>query len=115
MSMLRAMRDRREGRRVLLIYANRDESNIVFRRELEALEAGAAPLLKTVHVLSRPPARWAGRSGRLDLEMLRTICFGFADKEFFVCCPPGMAKELIRGLRSAGVEARRIHADYFGL
>ena len=40
MSMLRYMRDRGEHRRVLLIYANRDPSAIVFHDELEAIEAG---------------------------------------------------------------------------
>jgi predicted ferric reductase len=115
MSMLRYMRDRAEPRRVLLVYANRGVDDIVFRGELESIESGGAPALKTVHILSRPPAGWVGRTGRLDVASLGSLCGGFAGKAFFICCPPAMASGLIRGLRKAGVAPGRIHADYFGL
>jgi ferredoxin-NADP reductase len=115
MSMLRYMRDRRDYRRVLLVYANRGPTDIVFRRELESIESGGFPALKTIHILSRPPDGWLGPIGRLDTECLGSLCGGFSGKAFFICCPPIMAAGLIRGLRNAGVGPGRIHADYFGL
>jgi predicted ferric reductase len=115
MSMLRYMRDRAESRRVLLIYANRGVDDIVFSRELESIESAGSPALKTIHILSRPPADWVGRTGRLDTASLLSLCGGFSGKVFFICCPPAMASGLIRGLRKAGVAPGRIHADYFGL
>jgi predicted ferric reductase len=115
MSMLRYMRDQREGRRVLLVYANRGAADIVFQRELESIQAGGFPALQTIHVLSQPPADWDGPTGRLDTESLRLLCGGFSGKTFFICCPPIMASVLIRGLKGAGVGPERIHADYFGL
>jgi predicted ferric reductase len=115
MSMLRYMRDRREPRRVLLVYASRGVADIVFRGELESIESGGFPALKTIHILSRPPAGWVGRTGRLDTPSLRSLSGGFSGKTFFICCPPVMASGLIRGLRDAGVGPERIHADYFGL
>jgi predicted ferric reductase len=115
MSMLRYMRDQREARRVLLVYANRGAAEIVFRSELESIQSGAFPTLQTIHVLSQPPADWDGPTGRLDTESLRSLCGGFSGKMFFICCPPVMASGLIRGLKGAGVGPERIHADYFGL
>jgi predicted ferric reductase len=115
MSMLRYMRDRRQARRVLLVYANRGAADIVFRGELESIQSGGFPALRTVHVLSQPPADWDGPTGRLDAESLQSLCGGFSGKTFFICCPPAMASGLIRGLRGAGVGPERIHADYFGL
>jgi predicted ferric reductase len=115
MSMLRYMRDRREARRLLLVYASRGAADIVFRDELESIQSGGCPALKTIHVLSQPPADWDGPAGRLDTEVLRSLCGGFSGKTFFICCPPGMASGLIRGLKGAGVGPERIHADYFGL
>ena len=115
MSMLRYMRDQRDARRVLLVYVNRGAADIVFRGELDAIESGGFPVLKTVHVLSQPPADWTGPAGRLHTESLRSLCGGFPGKTFFICCPPVMASGLIRGLRSGGVSPGRIHADYFGL
>jgi predicted ferric reductase len=115
MSMLRYMRDLRDSRRVLLVYANRSAADIVFRSELESIESGGFPVLKTIHILSRPRDDGVGTSGRLDTECLRSLCDGFSGKAFFICCPPIMASGLISGLRNAGVGPERIHADYFGL
>jgi predicted ferric reductase len=115
MSMLRYMRDRREARRVLLVYANRGAADIVFRGELDSIESSGFPVLKTIHVLSQPPAGWDGLTGRVDAESLRSLCGGFSGKTFFLCCPPIMMARLIRGLKGAGVGPKRIHADYFGL
>jgi predicted ferric reductase len=113
MSMLRCMRDRAESRRVLLIYANRTVADIAFRRELESIEAAGCPALKTIHVLSQPPADWVGLSGRLDIAMLATLCDGLSNKMFFICCPPLMTSGLIGGLRKAGVAPQQIQTDYF--
>jgi ferredoxin-NADP reductase len=100
---------------VLLIYANRGTADIAFRNELELIEFGGFPALNTVHILSRPATNWVGPIGRLDTECLSSLCSGFSGKAFFICCPPRMASELIRGLSNAGVGPGRIHADYFGL
>jgi predicted ferric reductase len=115
MSMLRHMRDTRDERPVLLVYANRSASDIVFRGELESIQAGSFPALRTVHVLSQPPHAWDGATGRLDAKSLQHLCGSFSGKTFFICCPPGMTSSLIRGLRREGVGSERIHADYFGL
>jgi predicted ferric reductase len=115
MSMLRYLRDRRDPRRVLLVYANRSATDIVFWGELQAMESSGFPALKTILIVSRPPGDWVGRTGRLDTVSLKSLCGGFAGKAFFICCPPPMASELIRGLKNAGVGPQRIHADYFGL
>jgi predicted ferric reductase len=113
MSMLRYMRDRRDCRRVLLLYANRTASDIVFRNELEQIEAGGFPCLKTIHILSRPSDDWAGPCGRLDPAALRSFCGSLSGKAFFICCPPKMTSGLIRGLVVAGVSPNRIHTDHF--
>ena len=115
MSMLRYMRDRRDARRVLLVYANRTPADIVFRSELESMESGGLPALKTIHILSEPTPDWVGHTGRLDLPSLEDFCGGFSGKTFFLCCPPTMTARLILGLKKAGVGLERIHTDYFGL
>ena len=115
MSMLRYMHIDHQPRRVLLIYASRDASAILFRRELEAIQAAGTPQLKTVHIVSRPPPDWPGDAGRLDAERLRTICGEFAGKAFFICCPSEMANTLIAGLQapeSAGKKFMRIALDF---
>jgi predicted ferric reductase len=115
MSMLRYMRDRRESRRVLLAYASRSAADVLFLDELEAMQAGAYPVLKLVHVLAKAPASWVGETGMLDADRLARLCGSVEGKAFYLCCPPPMAAALIRGLRRLGVSPRRIHTDYFSL
>jgi predicted ferric reductase len=115
MSMLRAMRDRREPRQVTLIYASRKLDDILFILELFSLEAGQYPYLKVIYVLSQPPSWWTGETGRINASKLDQWCGGLADKAFYLCCPPQMNVELMRGLRNRGVNQRRLHCDYFSL
>jgi predicted ferric reductase len=115
MSMLRAMRDRRESRWVTLIYACRTADDILFAGELSAMEAGWWPALKVIYVLSEPPSWWSSEFGRVDASRLDRWCGGLDDKTFYLCCPPAMTNELIGGLRRTRVSPRRIHCDYFSL
>jgi predicted ferric reductase len=115
MSMLRAMRDRRDPRRVTLIYASRTLDDILFVLELMAMESGDYPKLKVIFVLSEPPLWWGAESGRIDAARLDEWCGGFERKAFYICCPPQMNIELVRGLRHRRVSRRRIHCDHFSL
>ena len=115
MSMLRAMRDRRESRYVTLIYASRALDDILFAAELTAMEAGQRPALKAIYVLSQPPAWWAGQTGRIDADRLDEWCRGLDDKSFYLCCPSRMTNDLVRALRQKRVSPHCIHCDYFSL
>jgi predicted ferric reductase len=115
MSMLRAMRDRREARRVTLVYASRTLDDVLFTPELIAMESAGNPALEVVYVLSDPPLWWGGEAGRVDVQRLVEWCGGLEDKSFYLCCPPSMNVALVRGLRRRGVNASRIHCDHFSL
>ena len=115
MSMLRYMRDRRESRSVLLVYASRSPADVIFGDELKAIEAGGFPRLNVIHVFSSAPASWIGETGRLDADRLARLCGGVDGQAFYLCCPPPMTTSLIRGLRRKGVSPRRIHTDHFAL
>jgi predicted ferric reductase len=115
MSMLRYMRDRRESRSVLLVYASRSAADVIFGDELNAIVAGDFPRLKVIHVHSNAPSSWVGETGRLDAERLARLCGGVENRAFYLCCPPPMIAQLVRGLRRMGVSPRRIHSDRFSL
>jgi len=116
MSMLRHMRDTGKNREALLLYANRTEQDIVFREELEAMEASGSPRLKVVHVLSNPPSGWAGEKGHIDEEKLKRLAgFALSTRVFYVCAPPPMARAVVTGLRSLGVPYSRMRMEEFSL
>ncbi len=114
MSMLRHMRDERDTRSVQLIYANRNEASIVFRRELEEIAAGEHPRLEVVHILSEADDRWQGRRGFVDGETIREVCGDhLAGKVFYVCGPPPMRQSVLTDLHALGVPDRSLRIEIF--
>ncbi|EGJ48611.1 ferredoxin reductase family protein [Desulfocurvibacter africanus] len=113
-SMLRHMHDTAADRRVLLLYANRREQDIVFRKELDEMAAESSGRLTVVHVLSKPGPEWRGESGHIDKEFIARQCGqDCLHKAFYLCGPPGLVRSLLQNLRKLGVPERRIRLEYF--
>jgi predicted ferric reductase len=115
MSMIRHMRDTGAAKNVLLLYANRAESDIVFRKELDAIRAGGKPRLTVVHVLDKGGPEWKGEGGRVDEERIRRVCGDLSGKAFYLCGPPPMMAGIRRTLVELGVPCSRIHYEFFSL
>jgi ferredoxin-NADP reductase len=114
MSMLRHMRDTGDSRSVLLLYANRNQGRIVFRKELSEIEAGEHPRLNVTHVLSRPDEGWQGETGHVDREKIEKACGKEMHKKvFYVCGPPPMLKGILAALKELGVPDKRIRVEIF--
>jgi len=114
MSMIRHMRDTKDNRSVLLLYANRNEEQIVFARELAEIEAGGHPSLRVVHVLSGPSPGWRGETGLLGREKIRRLCGeDLQGKVFYVCGPPGLADSVVDALEFLNVADRQIRLEIF--
>jgi predicted ferric reductase len=104
------------GKDVLLLYGNRDEASIVFRKELDDLQA-KYPNFRIVHVLSKAATdgAWTGPCGHIDEEKLRQLVPDVAERDVFLCGPPVMMGALRRTLRALGVCRGRLHYERFGL
>jgi len=114
MSMLRHMRDKKDDRSVLLIYANNDESQIIFRKELSEIESGAHPNLSVVHVLKEPTEHWQGETGLVDREKIKRLSGdGMERKVFYVCGPPPMLNAVVATLKELRVPDRNIRIEIF--
>jgi ferredoxin-NADP reductase len=114
MAMLRHMRDTGDTRNVTLLYANRREDQILFRRELEEIAAGEYPKLQLVHVLSRPTDDWNGETGHVNGNMLDKYCGqNLNDRTFYICGPSRMAELLIASLRTRNVPDASIRREIF--
>lgn len=113
MSMLRYMEDTDSGAEVLLLWANRTESDILFREELAAMEK-TRPALKVVHILSRQDS-WEGEKGHVCKEMVRKYVSDPGKPVFFICGPPAMMEAVKSSLRELGVPAKKIFMERFAL
>jgi len=114
MSMIRYLRDRRDGTPVTLLYGNLDRESIIFHDELLDIERGGTPPLRVVHVLEKPDPNWAGERGFIDLEKIRRYCGdGLSGKGFYIVGPAALNDKSVRNLRAMGVRNARIHSELF--
>lgn len=116
MSMLRHMRDSGADLKVLLLYSNRAEEDIVFKEELEEISRGSLPHLRVVHILSRGSESWTGERGHTGVDAVKRYIDGSAkDKTFYVCGPPPMMSSLIADLIGLGVPSSRVRSERFAI
>ncbi|MFF7778417.1 2Fe-2S iron-sulfur cluster-binding protein [Streptomyces tanashiensis] len=96
-----------EGRgRVALLYANRDESSVVFREELRALAQDHPHRLLVVHWLE-------SLQGLPSVDRLAATLAPYAGREAFVCGPLPLMDAVEQALRTLGAPGDRIHRERF--
>jgi glycine betaine catabolism B len=106
--------DSRLPNEIRLLYSNRDEGEIAYRAELEAL-VRQNPRFQLIHTLTRLPegSSWTGRRGRIDASLLEEIARGLTQPVYYVCGAPGMVQETYRALQAQGVAPERIKFEVF--
>ncbi len=99
------------GGDVIVVYRVVNESDVVFRQELESL---ASERGIDLHILVGDHTTEEGRN-LLSPSHLRELVPDVADREVYVCGPPAMANATEKNVRSAGVPARYLHVERFAL
>jgi ring-1,2-phenylacetyl-CoA epoxidase subunit PaaE len=100
--------------RVTLLYGNRSEDEIIFRRRLANLAAEFPRKLDLRYALDTAPEGWAGLAGPLTGErVLESL--GGADPEavYGICGPDPMMSSAVDALERAGVPPERIRLERF--
>ncbi len=117
LAMLRHMHDTGSRKKVLLLWGNRTEQELVARQELDQIAKSGRPQLKVVLFLTKPGPDWQGEQGRIGKEAIAK-CLGpqaGALRGAYVCCPPPMSMVIIGALHDLGVPGDRIHYEGFSL
>ena len=93
---------------LFLIFANKTESDIIFRQEWErALQN--YPNFHSHHVLEQPPPGWSGSIGRITSDILRRhLPPPASDTCIFLCGPPPMVDSLEVSLKELGYPEQAI-------
>jgi ferredoxin-NADP reductase len=111
-SICRFCTDMRLNTKVTLIYGNRTEADIVFRRELEQMRQQNNNL-KVVFTLAEPEANWEGYTGNIDVEMIKNEVSECSETVFYVCGPPAMVQAMENLLKTLGVPAGNVKKENF--
>jgi ferredoxin-NADP reductase len=98
-----------------LLYSSRTFEEIIFREELERLNAAQDGLV-VAHALTRAvPAGWSGYARRIDQEMLAEALRPMGNSvQTFVCGPTLLVEAVADGLVKTGIEPERIRTERFG-
>lgn len=94
------------SRRIKLVYANRDEASIIFRRELDALAAAHPGRLDIVHHLDV-------EHGFLTAPAIVPLVRGLEDAHFYVCGPGPMMDVVEQTLAGLGVPRDHLLIERF--
>lgn len=87
---------------LFLLYANKTEADIIFRKEWDA-QARVHANFHCHHVLSEPPAGWSQGTGRISEAILRAqLPSPGSDTVIFLCGPPPMVDTIETTLKAIG-------------
>ncbi|HPG26734.1 MAG TPA: ferredoxin--NADP reductase, partial [Myxococcota bacterium] len=93
-------------RPIKLLYANRDEASIIFRSELDALEASHPDRLEIVHRLDAV-------HGFVDAPLVVEQVGARTDADFYICGPGPFMDVVESGLQSLDVDSEQIFIERF--
>jgi len=99
------------GGDAIVLYRVVREDELVFRAELDDIAARRGI---TLHYVAGDHLTEEG-ARLLDAAHLNELVPDLADRDVYVCGPPGMANAILRRLHDAGVPRRHIHAERFAL
>jgi predicted ferric reductase len=112
MSMLRTMRDEKDPRKAVLIYANTTWEETTFREELD--ELGNAIDLRVIHVLEKPPKDWKGEKGLVNSDLLKKYLPTDKNKYMYFICGPGPLMDIAEtSLHELDIHWQRIYTERF--
>ncbi|WP_080059533.1 ferredoxin--NADP reductase [Spirosoma aerolatum] len=105
--------------RVWLIYGNRNQSSIIYKSHLDAMEqAYGRSRFQVTHVLSQPTDGWTGAEGRLNQHSISKLLEQLPTAErqnasYYLCGPDGMMAEARSALALLGVSTEHVHKESF--
>ena len=107
-SIIRWILTKKIDAELFLIFANKTESDIIFRQEWER-HVRDYPTFHCHHVLEQPSPGWSGSRGRITPELLRQH-LPAADSStcIFLCGPPPMVDALESSLKELGYPEQAI-------
>ena len=104
--------DMRLDTKITLLYGNRTESDIVFRKELEALQEQNKNL-KVVFTLNEADSRWKGATGFITADMIQKEIPDYKDTVFYTCGPPAMVKVMEKLVEQLSLPKTQLKREYF--
>jgi ferredoxin-NADP reductase len=120
-AFLEQIRDGKLETKACLIFSNKTEADIIYRRWLNDLVHHCKnsevhyTLTRRTHEEIEGEKIWLGKSGRIDKTMLSHICGeDLSGKDVFICGPLVFVKSMRAMLEELGVSQDKVHFESYG-
>jgi ferredoxin-NADP reductase len=104
--------DMRITSKITLLYGNRSENDIVFKKELEEMEKKNKNL-KVVFVLNEASSTWKGATGVIDAEIVKKTVPDYKKTVFYVCGPPPMVQAMEKLIKNLELPKTQLRLEAF--
>jgi ferredoxin-NADP reductase len=112
MSICKYCTDKRLNTKITLLYGNRTENDIAFRRELETMQEQNVNL-KVVFILNEASNEWKSATGIIDAEMVKKEIPDYRETVFYTCGSPAMVEAMEKLIESLGLPKTQLNREYF--
>ncbi len=100
----------------MLLYGNNREQDIIFRQDFDLIQR-ANKNIRVVYTLTAPDIdkkAWPGKTGYIDVQMIKEQIPDYQERVFYVCGPPRMVESLTEILQdSLNVAKDRVIIENF--
>jgi len=111
-SMIKYSTDKALSTRIILIYSNKNENDIAFNDEFQAIQR-YNPNLKVINTITEPNRYWNGSEGRINSEMIRKYLPDYKDRVFYISGPEKMVNAMQILLNDLEIPESQIRKEYF--
>ena len=118
LSMVKTILHSEPKSKVHVIYGSRNENQIIFKKQLDALEGAHADRFSVLHVISQPQPNWPGLKGRINQAstvyyLKQELGIDIAAAHYYLCGPVGMMDDVQSALALFEVPTDQIHKELF--
>jgi glycine betaine catabolism B len=85
--------DKNLGTDIVLLYANRSISDVVFKEDFDQMQE-QYPQLRVTHVLCEPAPGFRCAVGLINAQVIKNEVPDYAQRKFYICGPPAMVEAM---------------------
>jgi len=114
MSIIRYCNDKKLQNKINFIYSVKTPEHIVYNEEFKKIKDENKNFDYIVTVTRPNDAKWNGRTGRIDIDLLKQNIDNIENSLYYLCGPLEFIKAKIAMLESLGVKKEQIKTDIWG-
>lgn len=112
-SLIRSVLLKEPNTTLSLVYGNRSEEYVIFKKELEELQATYSDRFQLIHILEEGEADYVGRPTPETIKEIAEKLDVNEETEVFICGPQPMMDVVTDGLKLANVKDEQVRLESF--